>query len=92
MPDSHAPNLKIVVINTVTIPTEQSDHDDPALLQQMNRSRDLRIGLLQAGYNIIASIPGDMYLVDRLTQLQPDMIIIDAESDARDVLEELVLG
>lgn len=91
MPDANAPNLRIVVINTVMTSSEQADHDDAASQLQLARSRDLRIGLLQAGYNIIASIPGDMYLVDRITQLQPDMIIIDAESDARDVLEELVL-
>lgn len=91
MPQPHAPNLKIVVINTV-MPVSEDTHDqDPAMQLQMARSRDLRIGLLQAGYNIIASIPGDMYLIDRLTQLQPDLIIIDAESDARDVLEELVI-
>ncbi|MBC3882443.1 ANTAR domain-containing protein [Undibacterium sp. LX40W] len=59
--------------------------------RQRARSRDLRIGLLQAGYNVVASIPGDIYLVERLTQLQPDLIIIDAESDARDVLEDLVM-
>jgi response regulator NasT len=91
LPDANAPNLRIVVINTVMTSSEQADHDDAASQLQLARSRDLRIGLLQAGYNIIASIPGDMYLVDRITQLQPDMIIIDAESDARDVLEELVL-
>jgi response regulator NasT len=49
----------------------------------------LRIGLLEAGYNIIAVIPADMHLPDRVAQLQPDMIIIDAESDARDVLDAL---
>lgn len=87
----HAPNLKIVVINTVTPVSEDTHDQDPAMQLQMARSRALRIGLLQAGYNIIASIPGDMYLIDRLTQLQPDVIIIDAESDARDVLEELVI-
>jgi response regulator NasT len=64
---------------------------DLVLHRQRARSRDLRIGLLQAGYNVVASIPGDIYLVERLTQLQPDLIIIDAESDARDVLEDLVM-
>ena len=55
------------------------------------QSGALRIGLLQAGYDIIASLPGDMFLIDRIRQLEPDMIIIDAESDARDVLEHLVI-
>jgi response regulator NasT len=31
-------------------------------------------------------------LPDRVAQLQPDMIIIDAESDARDVLEHVVMA
>ncbi|MBC3935551.1 ANTAR domain-containing response regulator [Undibacterium rugosum] len=80
--------LKIVVINTskTTRPydAEFSDH-------QNTRSSTLRIGLLQAGYDIIASLPGDMYLIERIAQLDPDLIIIDAESDARDVLEHLVI-
>jgi response regulator NasT len=52
----------------------------------------LRIGLLEAGYDIIASLPPDMYLPERIAQLQPDMIIVDAESDARDVLEHIVIA
>jgi response regulator NasT len=50
---------------------------------QAERAR-VRIGLLEAGYDIIASLPPDMYLPERIAQLQPDMIIVDAESDARD--------
>jgi response regulator NasT len=33
-----------------------------------------------------------MYLPERIGQLQPDMIIVDAESDARDVLEHIVIA
>jgi response regulator NasT len=33
-----------------------------------------------------------MYLPERIAQLQPDMIIVDAESDARDVLEHIVIA
>lgn len=97
--DPHATSLRIVVINTVEETVDGTvDHSspsgadaDPVMQRQRARSRDLRIGLLQAGYNVVASIPGDIYLVERLTQLQPDLIIIDAESDARDVLEDLVM-
>lgn len=81
-------NLRIVVVNT--LPPQEDEHD-ASVQAQLARSRALRIGLLEAGYNIIASIPGDIYLIDRIAQLQPDMIIIDAESDARDVLEHMVL-
>ena len=92
MLDPHATSLRIVVINTVTHANiDAEDEHDLQAQAQLQRSRDLRIGLLQAGYNIIASIPCDMYLVERLTQLQPDLIIIDADSDARDVLEDLVM-
>ncbi|RZT08274.1 response regulator receiver and ANTAR domain protein [Duganella sp. CF402] len=81
------PNLRIVVINTVI-----HDEDDEALHAQAERARVLRIGLLEAGYDIIASLPPDMYLPERIAQLQPDMIIVDAESDARDVLEHVVIA
>jgi len=81
------PNLRIVVVNTVI-----HDEDDEALHAQAERARVLRIGLLEAGYDIIASLPPDMYLPERIAQLQPDMIIVDAESDARDVLEHIVIA
>lgn len=81
------PNLRIVVVNTVI-----HDESDEALHAQAERARVLRIGLLEAGYDIIASLPPDMYLPDRIAQLQPDMIIVDAESDARDVLEHIVIA
>lgn len=80
--------LKIVVVNTVI---EREDEQQEEAQAQIARSRALRIGLLQAGYNVIASIPGDIYMSERIAQLQPDMIIIDAESDSRDVLEHMVL-
>ena len=65
--------------------------DDAAVLE-VERSRSLRIGLLQAGYNIVAVLPVDAFLPDRLAQLQPDMIIVDAESQARDTLEHVVVA
>lgn len=64
--------------------------DDEPALAQAERSRALRIGLLASGYNLIATLPADMYLPERLAQLQPDMVIVDAESEARDVLEHVV--
>lgn len=70
-------------------------HGDEHLAEvqaQLARSRTLRIGLLQAGYDVIAVIPGDMYAPERLAQLQPDMIIVDAESESRDVLEHVVFA
>ena len=58
---------------------------------EAERSRSLRIGLLESGYNIVAVLPADMFLPDRLAQIQPDMIIVDAESEARDTLEHVVM-
>ena len=82
-------NLRIVVVNAII---HAGDEDDEALRAQVERARVLRIGLLEAGYDIVASLPPDMYLPERIAQLQPDMIIVDAESDARDVLEHIVIA
>ena len=65
---------------------------DEAAVQEVERSRSLRIGLLRAGYNIVAVLPVDTFLPERLAQLQPDMIIVDAESQARDTLEHVVMA
>lgn len=69
-----------------------SDPDDEHALSQAERSRSLRIGLLESGFNLIATLPADVFLTERLAQLQPDMIIVDAESDARDALEHVVMA
>lgn len=81
--------LRIVVVNTLINP---GDEADAALQAQAQRGNALRIGLLESGYDIIASLPADLYLPERIAQLQPDLIIIDAESDARDVLEHIVIA
>jgi two-component system, response regulator / RNA-binding antiterminator len=52
----------------------------------------LRIGLLENGFNLVAVLPVDTFLPERIAQLQPDMIILDAESEARDALEHVVLA
>jgi len=72
---------------------------DPALAEgdaqahdQAERSRLLRIGLLEAGYNLVATLPADPFLKERLAQLQADLVIVDAESDARDALEHVVMA
>ena len=68
------------------------DADDEAALALIERSRQLRIGLLEGGFKLIATLPADTFLAERLAQLQPDMIIVDAESDARDSLEHVVMA
>lgn len=69
-----------------------SDPDDHHAILQAERSRGLRIGLLENGFNLIASLPADVFLAERIAQLQPDMIIVDAESEARDALEHVVMA
>jgi response regulator NasT len=81
--------LRIVVVSTdLDILDPQDEHAQ----QQAERSRSLRIGLLESGFNLVASLPGDVFLTERLAQLRPDLIIVDAESDARDALEHVVMA
>ena len=84
-----APHLRIVVVNPATPPGAQRD---AALAGQAQRSAALRIGLLESGYDLVASLPADVFLPERIAQLQPDLIIADSESDARDVLEHIVIA
>jgi len=83
-----ARSLRIVIVNSLLADGEA----DASALAQDERARALRIGLLEAGYNIVAVFPADMHLPERVAQLQPDMVIVDAESDARDVLEHVVMA
>ncbi len=84
-----SPALRIVV---VAPDLELPAPDDDYARIQAERSRSLRIGLLENGFNLIATLPADVFLTDRIAQLQPDMIILDAESDARDALEHVVMA
>jgi two-component system, response regulator / RNA-binding antiterminator len=81
--------LRIIVVAPETLtPDLQDEH----AAQEAERSRALRIGLLESGYNVIAVLPADAFLDQRVQQLQPDLIIVDAESDARDALEHVVMA
>ena len=80
--------LRIVVVNTAS----SDAADEATLAAQARRNTALRIGLLESGYDIVASLPADIFLPERIAQIQPDMIIIDSESDARDVLEHIVIA
>jgi two-component system, response regulator / RNA-binding antiterminator len=84
-----AAKLRIVVVAPETLAPDSADEH---AAQEAVRSRGLRIGLLESGYNLIAVLPADSFLEQRITQLQPDMIIVDAESDARDALEHVVIA
>ncbi|HEY9209229.1 MAG: ANTAR domain-containing protein [Acidovorax soli] len=69
-----------------------AEPDDEHAATQAERSRALRIGLLENNFNLIATLPADVFLGERLAQLQPDLIIVDAESEARDALEHVVMA
>jgi two-component system, response regulator / RNA-binding antiterminator len=79
--------LRILVVSPDLV---VSDPDDELGRRQAERSRSLRIGLLENGFNLIASLPCDVFLTERVAQLQPDLIIVDAHSEARDALEHVV--
>jgi response regulator NasT len=83
------PALRIVIVAPESLTPDPTDAD---AWWEAERSRSLRIGLLENGYNIVAVLPADMFLPERLAQIQPDMIIVDAESQARDTLEHVVVA
>ena len=82
-------SLRLVVVAPDLSTAEVTDE---AALLLIERSRQLRIGLLEGGFNLIATLLADTFLRERLAQLQPDMIIVDAESEARDSLEHVVMA
>jgi two-component system, response regulator / RNA-binding antiterminator len=86
---THAPALRLAIVAPDTLDADPTDEEAESEAQ---RSRSLRIGLLEAGYNIVAVLPADVYLPERLAQIAPDMIIVDAQSQARDTLEHVVLA
>ncbi len=82
-------SLRLVVIAPDSL---DADESDSYAIEQAERSRLLRISLLENGYNIVAVLPTDTFLGERINQLQPDMIVVDAESAARDALEHVVMA
>lgn len=81
--------LRIVV---VSVEPGESGSDDAPSQRLAARARSLRISLLEGGFNLVAVLPADAFLGERLLQLAPDLVIVDAESDARDALEHVVLA
>ena len=81
--------LRIVIVAPDSLGTDPAN---AASETEVRRSRWLRIGLLESGYNIVAVLPADVFLPDRLAQIAPDMIVVDADSDARDTLEHVVMA
>ncbi|MDE2594218.1 MAG: ANTAR domain-containing protein [Burkholderiales bacterium] len=85
---NHPTSLKVVIVLPVTLSLELDDDE----VAEVERTRILRLALLEAGYNVVATLPGDAFLPDRIAQIQPDMIVVDAESQGRDILEHVVIA
>ena len=83
-----ARNLRVVIVLPAPVSAELDDME----LAELERSRILRIALLEAGYNVVATFPGDGFLPARIHEIQPDMIVIDADSQGRDILEHVVMA
>ncbi len=80
---------RIVIVAPDTLAPDPADTD---AAEEARRSRALRIALLEGGYNVVAVLPVDPFLPERLAQIQPEMIIVDAESQARATLEHVVVA
>ncbi|WP_298293035.1 ANTAR domain-containing protein [Thiomonas sp.] len=88
-PSTAARKLRVAVITP-----------DPALLaeagadalQQAARSADLADGLREAGYELVALLAAGPELETQIAALRPDVLIVDAESGVRDLLEHVVLA
>ncbi len=78
----------VVILPDLAVLDDQEEHTR----QQLERSRSLRMGLLEAQYDVVATLPADVFLHERIAQLRPDLIIVDAESEARDALEHVVMA
>lgn len=88
MSNGNAKDLRLVIVLPVSLSVEPDDDE----VAEVERSRILRMALLEAGFNVVATLPGDRFLPERIAQIQPDMIVVDAESQGRDILEHVVMA
>jgi len=79
--------LTLAVITAAFPVPDLHDEDGWA---EADRLRVLVGGLRDAGYRVGAVLPADADLHDRLTALAPDVLVVDAESGARDAIEHVV--
>jgi response regulator NasT len=86
--NAEASTLRVVIVLPLPLSIEPDDREQAGV----ERARVLRIALLEAGYNVVAALPGDAFLPERIGQIQPDLIVVDAESQGRDILEHVVMA
>ena len=86
-PDARKPTVAVVMHDPAReagrSPTPEGHAGRGAMLVQ---------SLQEAGYEVIALLPADADLDSRVVDLQPDLLIVDAESGVRDLLEHVVLA
>jgi two-component system, response regulator / RNA-binding antiterminator len=82
MPNS-AKSLRIVIVNSLEPPQGSVVDQIP------ERARALRVGLLEAGYNIVAVLPPDAFNAEIVAQLRPDVLIVDAATEPAAVLARI---
>lgn len=87
---TEARNMRLVIVAPENLTAHPED--DESVRAEAERSRMLRIALLESGFNIVATLPADVFLPERIAQIQPDMIVVDAESQGRDILEHVVMA
>ena len=86
--NAEASTLRVVIVLPLPLSIEPDDREQAGV----ERARVLRIALLEAGYNVVAALPGDAVLPERIGQIQPDLIVVDAESQGRDIPEHVVMA
>jgi response regulator NasT len=79
--------LRLAVI---TAASHLPDLSDPDGWDEALRLRGLIDGLERGGYRIAGVLGADARLPERLAALAPDVVIVDAESGARDAIEHVV--
>jgi response regulator NasT len=82
-----ASELRLAVI---TMAAQIPDLTQPEDWAEALRLRALIDGLRQGGYQICGVLGADACLPERLAELAPDVLIVDAESGARDAIEHVV--
>ncbi len=65
---------------------------DQTATPQAAHSSALRRALLDNGLHLMATLPPTVFLCESLDQLQPDVVIVDAESGARNVLDHVLVA
>ncbi len=87
---AHSPRpLRLAIITTST---QLPDPADQGAWDEASRLGDLLRGLEAAGHHVDALLAADVSLAERLATLAPDVLIVDAESGARDAIEHVVVA